>query len=57
METWYIFRCDRCGSLTYPIQEANGIIKYEEPDESNVPDKCYMGHRWVLGMWAPVRDI
>jgi hypothetical protein len=52
---WYIYRCEGCGSLTYPIQHADGIIEYENPDESNVPDKCFMGHKWVLGLWDSIR--
>jgi hypothetical protein len=55
MDTIYIYRCERCGSLTYPIQYASGIIDYETPDESNVPDKCFMGHKWVLGIWELIK--
>lgn len=51
IESYHIYRCDNCGSLTYPVQRANGSIDYETPDETNVPDKCFMGHKWMLGLW------
>jgi hypothetical protein len=55
MDSIYIYRCEGCGSLTYPEQLADGTINYEIPDETNVPDKCFMGHRWVLGIWEWVK--
>ena len=47
----FIYRCEACGSLTYPVQHANGEMDYETPDETDVPDKCFNGHKWVLGLW------
>lgn len=54
MDTWYVYRCTGCGALTYPVQWPDGKIVYELPDETNVPDKCFMGHKWVLGMWEKI---
>jgi hypothetical protein len=50
-ETRHIYRCDRCGALTYPLQRPDGTIDHETPDVSTVTDTDYMGHRWILGLW------
>lgn len=56
---YFVFRCDKCGSLVYPLQYPDGSIDFNSPDRKivftpRVPDKCWNGHRWVLGIWTQV---
>lgn len=52
-KTFVVFRCDRCGALSYGSPEQIDGTEERRPPEGNVCG-CYMGPRWVRGEWTPV---
>lgn len=50
-----VFRCDRCGFLSYGQPEIEpGDGNAELPPGLDVDCGCYMGPRWVKGVWQQV---
>lgn len=51
-KTFVVYRCDRCGFLSYGSPPQIELDDPQGPPDISVQCPCYMGPRWVRGEWT-----